>query len=179
MGMFQKPTPCAGGFLAVASCDRCGQALVHPCFHGESVYGHDCYEVVTGERVRWDAYLTPDQQAERKAHRDEWQHKVAERRAEYDARCLAFAAFNAEKISDVIRVLRDCKYSEFCQSVANDLENGRNTIGTLPDKAFRIVADIYAKTFKTYTGKGSRNLNDTAYNQAWDRLVEVAEQGIA
>ncbi len=178
MGMFLKPTPCAGGFVAVASCDRCGQALAHPCFHDSGVYGADCFEVVTGSRVRWESYLTPEQQAERKALQSDWYIRVAQHRAEYDARCKAFAAFNAEKISDVIAVLRSCKYSEFCQSIASDLENGRNTIGTLPDKAFRIVADIYSKTFKVHTGKGSRSLNEQAYNSAWDRLVEIAEQGI-
>jgi len=178
MGMFQKPTPCAGGFVAVASCDRCGQALAHPCFHGENVYGIDCFEVITGERVRWENYLTPSQQEERKARRAEWSAKVAERRAEYEARCKAFAAFNAEKISDVIEVLRARESSDFCQSIANDLDKGHNTLGTLPDMAFRIVADIYSKTFEIHTGKGSRIRNTEAYNNAWDRLVEIAERGI-
>lgn len=161
--------------VSLGSCEVCGECLVNNCVVRDAQGRHFIVGTSCVQRTGDTSLITAAEAAKRQAERDR-------RRAKVQARIAAeLAQFHADqeaqrernggltdheleikKTQDRIAesawlqdILRQST-SLFAQDVCRDLETGRRTVSTLPDRCLAICAEIYAKT-ESGSRRGSKS----------------------
>lgn len=182
------PAVGANGSVVYALCDSCSQGLTHPVEYQGKVYGHDCFEKVSGlkpENVRkyirngkfdQEAMLSDKQRMQEFAVAADLRRKaIAEKNQWLVEALLPYAQFvegptcgwDGEPLPEALGFMNAMN---FFASICLSLRNGE-LASELPDRAQRIIADKLSKAVPG--GKGYRARVDAEYETVMNKIAET------
>lgn len=169
-----EPAVGANGSVVYALCDSCSQGLTHPVEYQGKVYGHDCFEKVSGYKLtNILKYVKNGKVDESKMLEDKARWEVAERKFEDRKQAaieknewlirelMPYAQFSDGPCWDFAQgtelpmALHYMNAMNFFASIVLSLRSGQLASG-LPGRAQEIIADKLSKEVEGGPGKLKR-----------------------